>query len=333
MQQAETYVVGLDLGGTKIAAGLFDARGVLIGREQLETGKGGTARELVTRMNGMIRSVAGGKPLAGVGLASPGAVDSRKGIALNGTNLPEWNGVPLKEWMEAELRTEVQVVNDANAAAWGEFVRGAGRGSTNMVYITFSTGIGAGLVLDGRLFLGSHSFAGELGHTVVDPAGPVCSCGRRGCWETFASGTAIRNEALRRLAQQTSLIAEIADEQGESLSAKHVFEAVRRGDRVAGEVFERTVHYMALGLSNIVHAYNPDVLVIGGGVSRAGELLLSAVRTRTEQYVMAPYRGTYRITGAELGDDAGLIGAAALFQDAGSGAIEAQPAVEAGGTA
>ncbi|MNW28964.1 Glucokinase [compost metagenome] len=327
MEQGEKYIVGVDLGGTKIASALFDRKGTLLSREQLETSSARTAYELVQRMNDMIRSVSRGLPLVGVGLASPGAVNSREGIVLNGTNLPEWSNVPLKQWMEKELNTAVQVVNDANAAAWGEYVRGAGKGATNMVYITFSTGIGAGIVLDGKLFLGTHSFAGELGHTTINPNGPVCSCGRRGCWEAFASGTAIRNEAIRRMNGASSLMTELAAERGEELSAKHVFEAVKRKDSLAQEVFEYTVHYMALGISNIIHSYNPDVIVIGGGVSKAGEILFDAIRSHTDKYIMQPYRHTYRIVPAALHDNVGLIGAAALFD------IGAQSTHDAGITA
>jgi glucokinase len=301
------------LGGTKIAAALFDSQGTLLERKQLETAGARTAKEVVGRMTGMIRSVAGGKPLAGVGLASPGAVNSRDGIVIHGTNLPEWDNVPLKRWMEEELGVEVQVVNDANAAAWGEYVRGAGKGADNMVYVTFSTGIGAGIVLDGRLLLGSHCYAGELGHNVIDPSGPHCSCGSRGCWEVFASGTAIRDAALRAMDGRPSIISDLADQRGEDVSARHVFEASGRGDAVAAEVIDRAIHYMALGLANAVHTFNPDRIVIGGGVSRAGALLFPALREKTEALVMKPYRGTFDIVPAGLKDDVGLIGAAELF--------------------
>lgn len=309
----DRYVVGIDLGGTKIAAALFDAAGEVVNREQMETAGARTARDVVERMNGMVRSVSGGRKLAGIGLASPGAVNSRRGIVVHGTNLPEWDHVPLKEWMEAEHGTEVQVVNDANAAAWGEFKRGAGQGSDNMVYVTFSTGIGAGIVMDGRLLLGSDSYAGELGHAIVDPAGPACSCGRRGCWEVFASGTAIRDAALRRMEERASIIAELAERQGEAVSARHVFEAADRHDGVAVEVIDRAVHYMALGLANAVHTFNPDRIVVGGGVSRAGSKLFRALAAETSKLLMKPYVGTFEIVPAGLRDDVGLIGAAALF--------------------
>ncbi|WP_433940469.1 ROK family protein [Paenibacillus lautus] len=309
----QEFVVGVDLGGTKIAAALFDSEGQLLNREQMETAGARTAEEVVARITNMIRSVSGGHPLRGVGMASPGTVNSREGIVIHGTNLPEWTNVPLKAWMERDLNTEVQVLNDANAAAWGEYVRGAGRGSTNMVYVTLSTGIGSGIVLDGKLFLGSNSFAGELGHHIIDPSGPQCNCGSHGCWEVFASGTAIGLAASQRMLTQSSVISELAAADG-GVNARHVFEAKRLHDPVAVEVIDRAVYYMALGLVNVIHSFNPDRIVVGGGVSRAGELLFPQLREMTDKLVMPSYLGTYEIVPAGLRDDVGLVGAAALFQ-------------------
>ncbi|MNB84432.1 Glucokinase [compost metagenome] len=316
MQKVERYVVGIDLGGTKIAAALFDSKGTVLKRELMETAGARTAKEVVQRMIDMIRSVSEGRPLTGVGLASPGAVNSQDGIVIHGTNLPEWDNVPLKHWMESELGVEVKVVNDANAAAWGEYVRGAGKGADNMVYVTFSTGIGAGIVIDGKLLLGKNSFAGELGHNIIDPNGTECSCGRFGCWEVFASGTAIRDMALRSMEGRPSMITELANINGEKITSRHVFEAMALNDAVAVEVIDRSIHYMALGLANAVHTFNPDRIVIGGGVSKAGDLLFPALVEKTELFVMDPYKGTFTIEPAALKDDVGLIGAAALFHTA-----------------
>ncbi|OMC73548.1 sugar kinase [Paenibacillus odorifer] len=316
MQKVESYVVGIDLGGTKIAAALFDSKGTVLKRELMETAGARTAKEVVQRMIDMIRSVSEGRPLTGVGLASPGAVNSQDGIVIHGTNLPEWDNVPLKHWMELELGVEVKVVNDANAAAWGEYVRGAGKGADNMVYVTFSTGIGAGIVIDGKLLLGKNSFAGELGHNIIDPNGTECSCGRFGCWEVFASGTAIRDMALRSMESRPSMITELANINGEKITSRHVFEAMALNDPVAVEVIDRSIHYMALGLANAVHTFNPDRIVIGGGVSKAGDLLFPALVEKTELFIMDPYKGTFTIEPAALKDDVGLIGAAALFHTA-----------------
>lgn len=313
LNKQQEFVVGVDLGGTKIAAALFDSEGKLLNREQMETAGAKTAEEVVDRITAMIRRVSDGRLLRGIGMASPGTVNSRDGIVIHGTNLPEWSHVPLKSWMERDLHTEVQVLNDANAAAWGEYVRGAGRGSTNMVYVTFSTGIGSGIVLDGKLFLGSNSFAGELGHHIIDPSGPLCNCGSHGCWEVFASGTAIGHAASERMLTQSSIMSELAA--GEpGVSAKHVFEAKRLNDPVAVEVIDRAIYYMALGLVNVIHIFNPDRIVIGGGVSRAGDLLFPQLKEMTDKLVMPSYLGTYELVPAELRDDVGLVGAAALFQ-------------------
>ncbi|KOP67854.1 ROK family transcriptional regulator [Bacillus sp. FJAT-18019] len=313
LNKQQEFVVGVDLGGTKIAAALFDSEGQLLNREQMETAGAKTAEEVVDRITSMIRRVSDGRLLRGIGMASPGTVNSRDGIVIHGTNLPEWSHVPLKAWMERDLHTEVQVLNDANAAAWGEYVRGAGRGSTNMVYVTFSTGIGSGIVLDGKLFLGSNSFAGELGHHIIDPSGPRCNCGSHGCWEVFASGTAIGLAASERMLTQSSIMSELAAEEP-GVSAKHVFEAKRLNDPVAVEVIDRAIYYMALGLVNVIHSFNPDRIVIGGGVSRAGDLLFPQLKEMTDKLVMPSYLGTYELVPAELRDDVGLVGAAALFQ-------------------
>lgn len=167
--------------------------------------------------------------------------------------------------------------------------------------------------MDGKLLLGTHSFAGELGHNIVDPGGPLCSCGRYGCWEVFASGTAIRDTALRFMQDRKSVITELASMNGEEISSRHVFEAMKLNDPVAVEVIGQTVDYMAIGLANTVHTFNPDRIVIGGGVSKAGDMLFPALRAKTEQFVMKPFRGTFDILSAGLKDDVGLIGAAALF--------------------
>jgi glucokinase len=182
-----------------------------------------------------------------------------------------------------------------------------------MVYVTFSTGIGAGIVLGGKLLLGTTSFAGELGHNIIEPNGPECICGNKGCWEMFASGTAIRNSALELMRSRPSAIAELAAARSEAISSKHVFEACKQEDAVAVEVVNHSIYYMALGLANAVHTFNPDRIVIGGGVSKAGDQLFPALRAQTEKLVMKPYRDTYTIVPAGLQDDVGLIGAAALF--------------------
>jgi len=310
-------VIGVDLGGTKIATGMLDREGSLLARSQKATAGLQSSEEVIATIVDTITEVRGQQEIAGVGVASPGMVDSRSGVISNGVNLPDWDGISLQAELEKRLGISVRLINDANAAAWGEFVYGAGRGSQSMVYVTLSTGIGSGLVLDGRLFLGSSSFAGELGHTVVDPGGALCGCGRRGCWETYASGTAIAriaNEAIAESADVSQMTV-LAEAEGVPVSAKHVFQAAGLGDPLAGKTLERVIHYTGLGLMNIIHSFNPDCIVIGGGVSRAGAAFFEPLLKKTEELVMEPYRGTFRIRPAELKDDVGIIGAAALFVD------------------
>ncbi|WP_425281220.1 ROK family protein [Paenibacillus cellulositrophicus] len=316
MDKQPKMIVGVDLGGTKIATGLLDASGRMLARSQKATAGLKSSEEVIQAIVDTITEVSGEHEIAGVGLASPGAVDTGRGIIRNGVNLPGWNGISLQAELEKRLQVPAKLINDANAAAWGEYVYGAGRGAQSMVYVTLSTGIGSGLVLDGKLYLGTSSFAGELGHTVVDPNGALCGCGQRGCWETYASGTAIArqaSEAAAAAAEGMTQMTVLAEAEGVPLSAKHVFQAAAMNDKLAQETLEQVIHYTGLGLMNIIHSFNPDCIVIGGGVSRAGAAFFEPLRGKTGELVMEPYRGTYAIKPAELKDDVGIIGAAALF--------------------
>ncbi|MWV44093.1 ROK family protein [Paenibacillus sp. HJL G12] len=317
MKKENRAVIGVDLGGTKIATGMLDQDGGLLARSQKATAGLQSSKEVISTIVDTIEEVRGQHEIAGVGVASPGMVDSKNGVILNGVNLPDWDGISLQSELEKRLGISVRLINDANAAAWGEYVYGAGRGSQSMVYVTLSTGIGSGLVLDGRLFLGTSSFAGELGHTVIDPGGALCGCGQRGCWETYASGTAIARIANEAIAESAaaSQMTTLAAAEGVPVSAKHVFQAAGMGDELANATLEQVIHYTGLGLANIIHSFNPDCIVIGGGVSRAGAAFFEPLLKKTEELVMEPYRGTCKIKPAELKDDVGIIGAAALFVD------------------
>ncbi|WP_210469808.1 ROK family protein [Sporosarcina sp. 6E9] len=312
MENEMSYVVGVDLGGTKIATALHDQKGTVIHRVQYQTTTLKSAEEVINCLVNSVNEVRGDYPIAGVGVASPGAVDTEKGLILKGTNLPEWSNIPLQQEMESKLKLPVKVVNDANAAAWGEYYAGAGKDSKTMVYVTLSTGIGSGIVLDGKLLLGSNGFAGELGHTVIGQEGAICSCGQVGCWEVLASGTAMARFATVAAAKNFTLMTELAKQDGTPIGAKHLFEANRQGDMIASEVVDKVTDYVALGLKNIVHTFNPDCIVIGGGVSLAGDDLFRPVLKKTRNLVMEPYRETFRIVPALLGDDVGVIGAATL---------------------
>ena len=312
MEKNMEYVVGVDLGGTKIATALLDRNGQVLRRVRYETALLKNAKEVIDCLVQSVNEVRGDLPISGVGVASPGAVDAERGIILNGTNLPGWKDIALRQEMMNQLGIPVQLVNDANAAAWGEYYAGAGKQSKTMVYVTISTGIGSGIVIDGKLALGSHGFAGELGHTMIGQDGPLCSCGQFGCWEAYASGTSIARIATAAAEKKFSLMTELAATEGVMIGAKHLFEAARLGDEVALEVVDEVTTSIAAGLKNVVHTFNPDCIVIGGGVSLAGDALFIPVMEKTKKLVMEPYRETFRIVPAMLGDDVGVVGAATL---------------------
>ena len=312
MDKNMQYVVGVDLGGTKIATALHDQNGTILHRVQYQTAKLKSAEEVINCLVDSVNEVRGDYPIVGVGVASPGAVDTEQGLILKGTNLPDWSNIPLQREMESKLKLPVKVVNDANAAAWGEYYAGAGKNSKTMVYVTLSTGIGSGIVLDGKLLLGSNGFAGELGHTVIGQDGATCSCGEIGCWEAFASGTSMARFATGAAEKNVTLMTELAEKDGTPIGAKHLFAAARLGDRVACEIVDEVTDYVALGLKNVVHTFNPDCIVIGGGVSLAGDELFTPVLEKTRNLVMKPYRDTFSIVPASLGGDVGIVGAATL---------------------
>ena len=312
MEKTKEYVIGVDLGGTKIATALHDQNGKILHRVQYQTTTLKSAKEVINCLVDSVNEVRGDYPIVGVGVASPGTVDTERGLILNGTNLPDWSNIPLQREMEPKLKLPVKVVNDANAAAWGEYYAGAGKDSKTMIYVTLSTGIGSGIVLDGKLLLGVNGFAGELGHTVIGQDGAVCSCGEIGCWEAFASGTSMARFATEAAKKNVTLMTEFAEKDGTPIGAKHLFEAARLGDAVACEIVDKVTDYVALGLKNVVHTFNPDCIVIGGGVSLAGDDLFIPVLEKTRKLVMEPYRDTFRIAPVLLGDDVGVVGAATL---------------------
>lgn len=307
------YVVGVDLGGTKVATALQDENGKILKRVQYATNRFKTAEEVIDGLVASVNEVRGDYPIVGVGVASPGAVDTNRGVILKGTNLPDWTNIPLQAKMQEQLHLPVKVVNDANAAAWGEYYVGAGKGSRTMIYVTISTGIGAGIVFNRKLFIGHNGYAGELGHTVVQQDGELCGCGEKGCWEAYASGTSMARIANEAAKKEATLMTKLASEEGVSINAKHLFSAAKLGDSVASHVVDEVTNSIAVGLKNIIHTFNPDLIVIGGGVSLAGDALFKPMIEKTRKIVLAPYRDTFNIMPAMLGDEVGIVGAATLL--------------------
>ncbi len=310
------YVVGVDLGGTKILTALVDLTGAVRARRRVATPQSGPAAvvdAIAATVEGVLAEAGLSRAACpGIGVGAPGPLDPHSGVVYEPANLAGWRDVPLADLLGGRLGLPCYVENDANAAALGEWWAGAGRGISDLVYITVSTGIGGGIILGDRLLHGVSGTAGEIGHTVVDADGPLCGCGRRGHLEALASGRAIARQAAEAVAsgRPTALAALGADPA--RLTAEVVARAAREGDPVAREIFERAGFYVGVGVANLLNLLNPRRVVIGGGVSKAGDLLLDPVRRTARQFAFERPARDAEIVPAALGDDAGAVGAAAV---------------------
>jgi glucokinase len=248
-----------------------------------------------------------------ISIGAPGPLDPFQGVILEAPNLPGWIDLPLKDLLSTRFECQVVLGNDANVAALGEWRHGAGRGTKNMIYITISTGIGSGVIVDGNLLLGSRGLAGELGHMTIDPSGPRCGCGQIGHLESLASGTAIARNAEMLVNQGgPSILKETLDMQG-NLSALEVGEAAGSGDELALSVIQDAGNWIGHHLADLTHAFNPELIILGGGVAQLGNMLFEPIILSLQDHVMHPaYVQELRIEPAQLGDDAGLIGAMVL---------------------
>jgi glucokinase len=314
----QNLFIGIDLGGTKISTALVDATGKIIARDYRETRAVEGQKAVVERMVDAAHRVMGEAGIApaqviAVGVCAPGPIDSRTGVVTAPPNLPGWKNVPLKQLIEGPLGITTFLENDANAAALGEHRFGAGRGVQNMIYVTASTGIGGGLILNGQLYGGTTGAAGEIGHMTVLPWGPYCGCGNRGCLEALASGTAIAREGRELVRRDVpTLIAELAAGHPERVTAKLVAEAAEKGDIEAQEVLAEAMVYLGVGMANLVNLFNPELIVIGGGLTNMGERLFGPVRRAIERRAFPAPAGVVKVVPAELGDDVGVLGAAAV---------------------
>lgn len=311
----EKYVVGVDLGGTKIYTALADLRGSILSETRIPTGAEDGPDAVIGRIAGtcyqVLAAAAGGAPSA-VGVGSPGPLDPDTGVVHRSPNLG-WHDVPLKKKLEKILGLPVLVDNDANLAALGEYRFGAGQWARHMVYVTVSTGIGGGLVLEGRIYRGAGGGAGEIGHMVVDPDGPMCGCGRRGCLESLASGTAMAARARELVAsgRGKAILAEAGGSPG-GVTAVSVSRAAAAGDAEAVEIVSTAGAYLGMGLANVINLINPDRLVLGGGALEAGQLFWANMEKELAARALRPALDQVRVVRAGLGSRSGLMGAVAL---------------------
>jgi glucokinase len=311
----DDLVLGLDVGGTKLAAGVVAGDGRVLAKRVAPSGVEQGPDAMIARHIELGREAveAAGVSWAqvrAVGIACGGPLDPFAGIIQSPPSLPGWDNVPLVAMVEAALGRPAVVDNDATACALAEDWYGAGRarGARHLVYLTISTGVGGGLVLDGRLYRGAAGNAGELGHLTVDYLGRQCGCGRRGCLEAYASGKNIAVRAREALATGRSSVLSALP----AVTARDVAEAAAAGDAVAAEVWDETTAILGSAIANILDIFNPELVVLGGGVTRAGDQLLVPVREAALRQAMAPARNAADIVLAGLGEELGVVSAATV---------------------
>ena len=310
--------LGIDLGGTKILTAVATAQGKMLSRDHSVTpatkGQEAVVQSILESIGRALEQAGiAASQLSAIGVGAPGLSNPETGILFTSPNLPGWRDVPLRDIIEKELGKKAFLINDANAAALGELYFGAAKGAHHFIYITISTGIGGGIIIDGEVYTGSIGTAGEVGHMTIDDDGPPCNCGNRGCWETLASGTAMAREARKQIKEgaRTSILG-YAEGDVEKVTAQVIHNAAKEGDSLAKELITRTGYYVGVGLANLVNIFNPELIVIGGGLSNIGDMLLEpAYKVAGERAFKESYR-TVRFALAKLGRDSGVLGAAAF---------------------
>lgn len=312
------YYIGIDLGGTNIVAGVVDENYKILSKAGTKTACPRPAEEIGADMAKMAleaisRAELTPDQIEWVGVGTPGIANCETGIIEYSNNLG-FKDVPMADYIRRVINKPIYIENDANAAAYGEFVAGAAKGACNAVCITLGTGVGGGIIIDGKIYSGSNHAAAEIGHTVIEVDGPDCTCGRKGCFEVFSSATGLirmTTEAMDK--NPNSAMWEVRASHGNKISARTSFDAMRKGDKVAEEVVDKYIRYLAVGITNAINTFQPDILCIGGGVCNEGDTLLLPVREMVakEVYTRNSKKNT-KIVIAELGNDAGIIGAAFL---------------------
>ena len=312
------YYIGIDLGGTNIVAGVVDENYKIISKASTKTNLPRPEKEIAADMARVsVQAVKEAgldmNQIEWVGIGTPGIANSEKGIIEYSCNLG-FDNTPMVDYIKEYIDKPVFIENDANAAAYGEYVAGAAKGAKNAVCITLGTGVGGGIIIDGRIYSGSNFAGAEIGHTVIEVDGPECACGRRGCFEVFSSATGLirmTKEAMDN--DKDTLMHKITAERNGKVTARTSFDAMRMGDKTAKAVVDKFIKYLAAGITNTINIFQPDILCIGGGVCNEGDPLLLPVRAlvKKEVYTRKSPKNT-EIVIAKLGNDAGIIGAAFL---------------------
>jgi glucokinase len=318
------YIIGVDLGGTNISAGAMPedgSRQIAVRREPTRADQG--ADSVTERIGRMVDTViaetiaeTGAKrdEFLGVGIGAPGPLDREKGLVVVAPNLG-WRNYPLRDRVSQLVELDAAIDNDANCATFGEWWQGAARGARHVVGLTIGTGIGGGLILDGKLYHGASDVAGEVGHSTIDSTGRRCSCGNYGCLEAYASGPAIAERAREALATEDgAVLTRMVDGRLDLITAQTVYEASMAGDPVAREVVRDTARFLGIGIANLLNIFNPHVVVIAGGVTQAGDALFEPLRAEVKRRAFRPAVEAARIVPGTLPGTAGVVGAVAAFK-------------------
>ncbi|MEW5868650.1 MAG: ROK family protein [Chloroflexota bacterium] len=310
-----SFYIAVDIGGTQMRAACYRPSGLEpFSLERITTRPSAGAPQPVDpfeRLQTLINSIwPVDETVTAISVAAPGPTNPYSGVILKAPNIHEWVDLPLSQKLHERFRAPVVVGNDANLAALAEWKYGAGRGHDHMIYMTISTGIGSGIIVDGRMLLGDQGLAAEVGHVTVLPDGPMCGCGQRGHLEALASGTAIARWVEDELVQGASSTLVMGQQ---PITAKMVSEAAHQGDELCIAALARAGHYIGMALANLLHIFNPSALILGGGVSQSGSLLFEPIKAALQEHAMNPhYLDNLTLEKAHFGDEVGLVGALAL---------------------
>ena len=316
--EMDSYIVGIDIGGTKLATVVADGTGTILKKirkpTSAERGPHHAVESLLEMVGETIRlAELKRENISGIGVSCGGPLDTKTGVVYSPPNLPGWDAFPLKESIEAEFHVPTIIENDANASALAEWRFGGGRGYNYVLYMTMSTGIGGGIVANGQIYHGANDSAGEVGHQILLPDGPLCGCGQRGCLEALCSGPAIARRAREVIREQpNTAILKLADGEIAQVKSEHVLEAARTGDSLAMSLMEETGYYMGWGIANLVNILNPEIVLIGTIAVAAGDLLLDPIRRTVADMAMQRPAEAVKIMPADLGDAVGDLAAISL---------------------
>lgn len=312
------YIIAIDIGGTQTRVAVVNEEGEILQRKAILTNASDGVDKVMNRLIHLIHELydpivekEGKQAIAGIGLAVPGTLNIHKGLIHSSPNLPDLRDVNIKQLLQTEFLLPVYMNNDANVAALGEFYFGKGRGINHFIYVTISTGVGAGIIENGRLLLGKDGQAAEVGHMCINPDGPLCNCGNNGCIEAYISGTAIvrRTIDLLKKSNEPSSLRELS-----TISTKDIFAASKNNDKLALQIIEETRKYLGVAIVNLLHIFNPQMIVFGGGVSQVGDYLFKEAITYAKTNAMYPMGEEISYYVTDLGDNIGLLGAAALVK-------------------